>query len=96
MTVPDSEGIFPADDVAACAADAKLQEEHREKMSEAECENLEYVRGHHAYVDVPDSAVWIFFESPGWTWESECGREGWLLYDPESKTQHAFVMTAMS
>jgi len=35
-------------------------------------------------------AKWIYFRSPPQTWEHLCGREGWLLYDPESGTNMAF------
>jgi hypothetical protein len=42
-----------------------------------------------------ENAQWIYFSSPAWTWKQECGREGWL-YDPETRMQYGFVMTAMN
>lgn len=43
-----------------------------------------------------EETKWLYFRSPEWTWQQECGREGWLLYDPASKKQYAFLMTAMN
>jgi hypothetical protein len=39
---------------------------------------------------------WIFFTSPPPTWEHLCGRAGWLLYDPITKSQHDFELILMN
>ena len=88
---------FPLEDVLTCLNDAQLQDEHRAQDQDAEtCEALDWFREAAAADGAPDTAEWIYFVSPAWTWESLCGREGWLLFDVERRTQHAFYMVVMN
>ena len=97
MTRLDSEDIFPVEDVAASAADAELQRGHQlANLDPEERENLDHIRTSVLSDGAPVTAEWIYFSSPEWTWSSECGREGWVLYDGASEKQHAFVMTVMN
>lgn len=97
MTDLDQEDIYPPEDVAASAADPDLQRQHPlANLSSDERENLDFIRTKALAGGAPVTTEWIYFSSPEWTWASECGREGWLLYDFESRKQHAFVMTVMN
>lgn len=81
----------------ASAADHGLQREHKfEKLDARGRAHLAYLKAEAMKQGTPERARWIYFRSPDWTWASECGREGWLLYDHETRTQHAFSMTAMN
>jgi hypothetical protein len=96
--VLDDEGGFPTKDVEASAADARLQRKHpvaeaREQLDEV------FIRAEaQAVLSGADleRLEWIYFSSPKWTWEHLCGRAGWLLWDPEAKRQHGFILTRMN
>lgn len=92
------EDRFPSEDVEASIADTALQQEHADDAATDPRlrESLEHVRARALREGASERAEWIYFCSPAWTWQSECGREGWLLYDPETGAQHAFLMTAMN
>lgn len=93
----DGEDRFPRADVEACITDSGLQQEHADDATDPRMrESLEYLRAQALRDGASEHARWIYFCSPKWTWEQECGREGWLLYEPETGTQHAFLMTAMN
>lgn len=87
---------FPAEDVEACVSDSLLQRRQENGPSDAERDTLAKRRTIAIERGAPDSAEWIWFSSPEWTWRSECGSEGWLLYERKTGKQHAFVMTAMN
>ncbi len=58
---------------------------------------LEPIRQKAIEAGAPENAVWIWFTSPEWTWLNECGREGWLLVDPDDHSREFhFEMTALS
>jgi hypothetical protein len=95
---PDDEDIFPIEDVEASIQNLDLQQRNRiEDLDDAQRANLESMR-QAALADhgAPKSARWIYFSSPDWTWQHLCGREGWLLYDEATRTQHAFRLTVMN
>jgi|RhiMethySRZTD1v2_1073278.scaffolds.fasta_scaffold855506_1 hypothetical protein len=96
--MPDGEDSFPVEDVEASIQDAELQRSNRvESLDDAYRDELEAIR-RAAVADrgAPESARWVYFSSPDWTWQHLCGREGWLLYDRATQTQHAFLMTVMN
>lgn len=89
--------IFPIDDVEAClAAEDLCRHNAPENLHEIEREALGRKKREAVARGVPESAEWLYFTSPAWTWENLCGREGWLLYDAATKTQYDFVMTVMN
>jgi hypothetical protein len=68
-----------------------LQQEHSDDATDPRIrESLEYLRVQALGDGASERARWIYFCSPPWTWDQECGREGWLLYEPETGAQHAF------
>lgn len=92
-----SEDRFPREDVEACVADSGLQQEHSDDATDPRIrESLEYLRAQALGDGASERARWIYFCSPPWTWDQECGREGWPLYEPETGAQHAFLMMAMN
>ena len=92
-----SEERFPPEDVEACHSDQVLQRKH----SYAEL-NLELKREMGArrkevvQAGASKATRWIYFSSPSSTWEHLCGSAGWLLYDPQSRHQHDFILTLMN
>jgi hypothetical protein len=89
--------IYPAEDVQASANDAELQSTHRiEDLPTEQRDYLDELRADALARGASMDSEWIFFASPAWTWERECGREGWLLYDRKTGEQHSFLMTAMN
>ena len=93
----ETEEIFPVEDVEASLQDTSLQAAN--SFSELESElrrDLEAARTRAVEAGASQATRWIYFSSPDWTWQRLCGREGWLLYDPETKTQLDFVMTVMN
>jgi len=44
----------------------------------------------------PDKLSWVYFRSPGWTWEMLCGRAGILTICNECRVQVDFFMISMS
>jgi hypothetical protein len=96
--VPDGEDFIPIEDVEASIQDSALQRSNRvEDLDGAFRADLEGIR-RAAVADraAPESARWVYFSSPAWTWQQLCGREGWLLFDETTRTQHAFLMTVMN
>ena len=92
------EELFPISDIEASRADRRLQAEHSlaearrtlgVQLQQAEAQTL--LRGVSA-----QGLEWIYFRSPEWTWAKLCGREGWLLWEPQTREQHAFVATVMN
>ncbi|MCB8971483.1 MAG: hypothetical protein M9964_08630 [Solirubrobacterales bacterium] len=91
------EPIFPPEDVAASIADGSLQGRHRTtELDPGIQSDMEEARQRVVAEGASPLTRWIYFSSPSWTWEQLCGREGWLLYDPESERQFQFVMTVMN
>ncbi len=93
----NEERPFPDEDVAACVSDAELQRAHfLEDVTGPYAPEMEEMRQRALALGASTATYWLYFQSPPRTWRAECGREGWLLHDPESGCQHEFVMTAMS
>lgn len=89
--------IFPFADVEASVANRQLQLENPiDEVPPEQRENLEMMRREAVARGASEHAEWIYFCSPEWTWRELCGREGWLLFDRERLTQHAFSMTVMN
>jgi hypothetical protein len=88
---------FPPGDVEASANDPALQRQSSlEHLRDDQRQEFQRLRAEAIRQGATEAVRWIYFRSPEWTWRSECGREGWLLYDPETGAQHAFFMTVMS
>lgn len=98
MIAPEPDkGFFPTEDVEASFCDLDLQRDHPiAALSADQRHHFELQREKAIQGGATENARWIYFSSPAWTWEQECGREGWLLYDPETRTQRGFVLTAMN
>lgn len=91
---------FPVEDVQACIEDRELRNRgHQGGIEDREVLDrwLAPIRQQALEAGAPEHAVWVYFSSPRWTWENECGREGWLLVDPDDHSREFhFEMTAMS
>jgi hypothetical protein len=87
---------FPAEDVEASRRDKRLQNSHFEELDSESREAMERTRQEAVRSGSGPRTEWIYFRSPPWTWEALCGREGWLLCDPDSGVQHDFLLTAMN
>lgn len=88
---------FPDEDVRASMGNARLQSEHRlDELPPDLLKEMNQLRERVLSEGAGPSTAWIYFESPGWTWENLCGRAGWLLYDPESGEQYEFLIEVMS
>lgn len=87
---------FPHEDVELCVSDAALQERAHRRLDALDRENLDRFRNEALKRGAPSSAEWVWFTAPEHAWRSEAGTEGWLLYDRVSRTQHAYLLTAMS
>ncbi len=85
--------MFPQDDVDAARNDKGLQAKH-----DAESARRLYGNG----VTCPkcsrtgDELTWIYFRSPAWTWQSLCGRAGWLAVCDPCRTQVSFFLEVMN
>jgi hypothetical protein len=67
-----AEGIFPWEDVEGSRADAEFQKAARLEHPLHAQSQTKTCPCCHAPV------TWIYFRSPGWTWQKPCGRAGWL------------------
>lgn len=96
LEASDETDFFPAEDALASLGDEKLQREGRESLDPETAEHL--ARSLKGAIDAgaPAATRWIYFRSPPWTWESLCGREGWLLTDPETGHQFDYVALLMN
>jgi hypothetical protein len=92
MTENPTEDGFPIEDVNASIRDRDLQR----RLDAPQRTTLDTFRRQAIEQGASERAKWIFFHSPEWTWQDLCGIEGWLLYDEETHTQHAFWLTAMN
>ena len=85
--------LFPWDDVDAARDDTRLQAEH-------DAENARKLHG--SEVRCPkcsrsgDELAWVYFKSPPWTWQSLCGRAGWLAICDGCRAQAGFFLKLMS
>jgi hypothetical protein len=88
---------FPADDVEASRRNKQLQRDHPlEGLDFATRQTMEQARQKAQRSGSGAGIQWVYFRSPPWTWEALCGREGWLLFDPDSGAQHQFLLTVMN
>lgn len=91
---------FPVEDVQACVEDGELQKKGRHggiEDREVLDRWLAPIRQQALDAGAPEKAAWVYFSSPRWTWENECGREGWLLVDPDDLSrQFHFEGTVLS
>ncbi|MBK8293722.1 MAG: hypothetical protein IPK93_02705 [Solirubrobacterales bacterium] len=88
--------IFPIEDVRECMRSGSLQRDgHAWTDPEVDFDLVTSKRG-AIEAGAPASIKWIYFRSPPSTWEGLCGREGWLLIDPETCFQFDFSMTVMN
>ena len=63
--------MFPEQDVFNSLRDLELQSQHNQQYA---------IESYGHLIDHPsDDCIWIWFESPDWTWENFCGRAGWMV-----------------
>jgi len=43
-----------------------------------------------------DQITWLYFRSPAWTWQSLCGRAGWMAVCDGCRHQVTFSCTVMN
>ena len=79
---------FPVEDVIACLRNDSLQLRH--SLAAAK----ERYKG--SIAEPVENAVWFYFESPALTWETLCGRAGWMAVAKEPPRQIAFFLEVMS
>lgn len=98
MITPEPRELFPLEDVRACADDPDRQRQAwRTSPFPAEWLEGEKRIAEQRFPDAcMNSAEWIYFESPDWTWDALCGRAGWILFDRATGDQWAFVATMVS
>jgi hypothetical protein len=97
LGISDDELPFPTEDVEASRRDKQLQQRHRlEALDEATRQAMEQARQDALLSGSGPGTQWVYFRSPPLTWELLCGREGWLLFDPDSGVQHKFILTTMN
>ena len=82
-------GIFPENDVEASRNDAKLQQS-------AEGEYGAHPEEPGVCPNCQQPLTWIWFSSPGWTWEKLCGRAGWLAICDHCRLQVKFDLVVMN
>ena len=90
--------IFPFDDVRACARNAQLQRRARQRHL-AHPGDWEDALNDVAELNPDvrlDELEWLWFTSPEWTWDRLCGREGWLLWNPQTGDQVHFLCLGIS
>jgi hypothetical protein len=79
---------FPVEDVIACLRDDSLQMRHSLAAAKAR---------YKANIGVPtENTVWLYFESPALTWETLCGRTGWMVIAKHPLAEIAFFLEIMS
>ncbi len=96
MTHDLDKPIFPPEHVEASVNDGELQRDKLRALDDRTRKGLELLRIETLGTEAGDRITWVYFRSPDWSWAQEAGVEGWLLYDPETKQQHAFLTTAIS
>ena len=79
---------FPVEDVIACLRNDSLQLRHSLAAAMAR-----YKAG---IAEPVENAVWFYFESPALTWETLCGRAGWMVVAKEPLREVAFFLEIMS
>jgi hypothetical protein len=96
-----AEGIFPWDEVEASRADSELQRVAPvEYPGPAFLQVRPFERPAHLESKTCPSChaplTWIYFRSPGWTWEKLCGRAGWLGVCHSCHLQVDFSLVVMN
>ena len=82
---------FPDEHVQASIAARRLQAQHQFSDLPPEMRRAMNAEREHAVVaGASERTEWVYFVSPDETWRMLSGRAGWLLYDPESRTQHSY------
>ncbi len=89
-----SEGGFPWADVDASRCDEGLQREHC--LTDAQVSYLAHAKCCRECGTNPEKLAWFYFESPSCTWESECGRAGWMIVCDRCHLQVDFFLEIMS
>ncbi|MBN8868274.1 MAG: hypothetical protein J0H66_00165 [Solirubrobacterales bacterium] len=88
---------FPREDLIASQEDDALQRAHPWQSEPLDQRNwMCELRDETIRKGASQNTHWIYFSSPEWTWQNECGREGWLLIDYLTLEQHDFVLRVMS
>ena len=80
------EGYFPWPDVDAC----------RGRSGKATPKPIDRARHCPQCGATPNVLTWVHFVSPPWTWESMCGRAGWLTVCDPCGLQIDFFMETMN
>jgi hypothetical protein len=84
----ESKFAFPVEDVIACMRDDSLQSRHSLAAAKAR-----YKAG---IAELVENTVWFYFESPALTWETLCGRTGWMVVAKEPLRKVAFFLEIMN
>jgi hypothetical protein len=79
---------FPVEDVVSCLRDDKLQVRHSLAAAKDR-----YKAG---IAEPIENAIWFYFASPALTWETLCGRAGWMVVAKEPLREVAFFLEIMS
>ena len=80
------EAYFPLKDVEAC-------------MNSNESSKMESLPNHHPCPlcrKPSEELKWIYFDSPGWTWQQLCGRAGPMSICPECGCIVEFILHVMN
>jgi hypothetical protein len=75
---------YPVEHVIACLRDDSLQSRHSLAAAKARYEG--------GIAERIEDAVWFYFESPALTWETLCGRAGWMVVAKEPLREEAFFL----
>jgi hypothetical protein len=84
----ESKFAFPVEDVIACMRDDSLQSRHSLAAAKAR-----YKAG---IAEPLENAVWLYFESPALTWDTLCGRAGWMVIAKEHPREISFFLEIMN
>lgn len=97
MNLNDEQQNFPEKDIKASLNNSSLQKENPLTGLKPDYrKELDRLRQAAIAKGASENADWVYFRSPEWTWRDLCGREGWLLYDPSTNKQYAFVATVIN
>jgi len=78
----------PVEDVITCLRDDRLQSRHSLAAAKD--------RYRESIAEPVQNALWFYFESPALTWETVCGRAGWMVVAKDTPRQIAFFLEIMN
>ncbi len=90
----DDEWALPWEDVVASRRNRRLQK--RNPVEEGRARHLKTARPCPKCGAAPETLAWFYFESPAITWETLCGRAGWITVCDSCHAQVDFFLEALS